>query len=290
MLKIIQKLKVPNVLLRHIMMNYLDLKTIQYIFLHYKKFRVLTQDNKEFLNRVNKGFTYCCENGYFTEVKWIHENNLLLFKGIDIHFNEKEIFMKTCKRGHIEIAKWLYGINKNFICDDDFDIRLIYIKGNLEIIKWLYELNVYINVIDLFDSSCEFGHFDLAKWTYEQFNIYVHKNIEYAFRITCAFGHFKIAKWLYSLNVNIYIMDNQPFRITCQNGHLEMAQWLYSLGANIHASKNYAFRYSCKNGHLKIAKWLYSIDPIVYNQEIFDIVPTTQYKILTWLHKINNKK
>src|SRR5437870_2287340 len=58
-----------------------------------------------------KEFLRYCEDGELIKAKRIYE-----FRKVDIHANEDQALMYSCRNGYIEIAKWIYekgGINLN---------------------------------------------------------------------------------------------------------------------------------------------------------------------------------
>ena len=59
----IHKSRIPNVILRYIMMNFLDLNTIKNLLLTVKEMNIFDNYSKDILVKANKGFIWNCENG-----------------------------------------------------------------------------------------------------------------------------------------------------------------------------------------------------------------------------------
>src|SRR5689334_20961946 len=89
--------KVPKVLLRYIMMNFLDLDSIKKLILTVREMNVLDNYSKNILLTADKGFYWNCENGYLDAAKWLYN--------IDLDY--KRAFRLACKKGHLDIAQWL---------------------------------------------------------------------------------------------------------------------------------------------------------------------------------------
>ena len=64
MQKIIEKLTVPKVILRYIIMNFTNIKTIENVIPHVKIMNVLDNYSKDILTKAKRGFQYNCENGH----------------------------------------------------------------------------------------------------------------------------------------------------------------------------------------------------------------------------------
>ena len=145
-----------------------------------------------------------------------------------------EIFVSACRNGQFEEAKQMHLTGE--IKSDTYDNAFYWSceSGNIEIAKWLYSLNkgiIYNYNDDAFITCCMNGHIEIAKWLYSLGNPNIHALNDLAFIRSCEFGHIEIAKWLYSLKgVNVHVLNDLPFVRSCQNNHKEIAEWLYSLG------------------------------------------------------------
>lgn len=206
MLKILKDLKVPKVLLRHIMMNYLDFNSIKIVFLNIRDMRVLTEDNKQFLSRIKNGFNWCCENGYLNEAKWIYyfDTELTLNQ-----INDSHLFCDVCGNGHLHIAKWLYSIG----------------------------INIYVNYNNGFRRSCENGHLDISKWLY---SIGIDLDIvgEKTFLFCCVKGNLESLKWLYSIGVDFHKFEmfdlSSMINMIARTKHgYDIYKWIESTGIDV---------------------------------------------------------
>ena len=66
---LINKLCVPKVLLRYIMMNFTNIDTIKNLILN-----VLDIHSKNILEKAQKGFDWNCKHGHLTAAKWSCHN------------------------------------------------------------------------------------------------------------------------------------------------------------------------------------------------------------------------
>src|ERR1700722_16586965 len=105
MIKIINELNVPKVILRYMMINFLDLETIDNIILTIKEMNIFDNYHKEFLLKAKKGFIWNCSNGHINIAQWLYG-----LGGINIHANDEHAFVTSCREGHINVAQWLLGL------------------------------------------------------------------------------------------------------------------------------------------------------------------------------------
>ena len=145
LIDIINKLKIPKVILRYIMMNFLDLTTINNLLFVVKEMNVLDTYSKNLLVNTNKGFIWNCENGNLVAAQWICSSKQSL---IDIHAYECA-FQMACAHGHLTVAQWLYSLDLfaiapqgrvNIHAFGDYAFRMCYSNGHLPVAKWLYSL------------------------------------------------------------------------------------------------------------------------------------------------------
>ena len=223
LINIINKLQIPKVILRYIMMNFLDLSTINNLLLTIKKMNVLDDYSRDLLIKANKGFIWNCEHGHLSVAKWLY-----LFDRANIHDDYENAFAWACGFGHLAVARWLYGLATFSPSNDN-------INNNINI-------DIHSDNEHAFRWSCINGHLTVAKWLYSISNsqINIHANNEDAFTWSCINGHLTVAKWLYKLakkyslgNINIYAYEyackENAFTLSCQHGHLDVAKWLYSI-------------------------------------------------------------
>ena len=278
LINIIRQLSVPKVILRYIMMNFLDLSSIHNLLLTVKEMNVLDNYSKDLIIKANKGFIWNCQNGHLTVAQWLYA-----LGGVDIHAENEHAFRWSCRDGHLTVAQWLYSIGEGM------DAR----KGQCNV-----NVNIHISNEYAFEWSCRNGHLTVAKWLYSLDGIDIHANDEYAFKWSCISGHLNVVQWLYSLgNVNIHADNEYAFRLSCRNGHLAVAKWLYVLGEGVslastkqqhrvNAKKKYAFRWSCINGHLPVVQWLYSIKCVNINSIKIYASKCSSEKVLRWVDSL----
>ena len=175
MLSIITRLKVPNVILRYIMMNFLDVKSIEVLLLTVPRMNVLDSYSKDLLMKSKKGFIWNCENGHMDVAKW-----LVSLGGVNIHACNEGAFRYSCRNGHIDVAKWLLEIGSDSLPSQPA------LSGTR---VSLGGVNIHADDEGAFRWSCENGHMDVAKWLFS-IGANIPKNIYY--------GNDDIRAWIYS--------------------------------------------------------------------------------------------
>src|SRR5438309_1422509 len=142
MINIIRELKVPKVIFRYILMNFLDLKTIENAILTVKEMNVLDNHSKEILSKAKKGFIWNCANDHIDVARW-----LFSLGSVDIYADDECAFRESCKNGHLNVAQWLYSLG-------DVDIH----AGNEYAFRW----------------SCREVHINIAQWLYSLGGVDIH--------------------------------------------------------------------------------------------------------------------
>ncbi len=243
--------------------------------------------NSRLLNLINKDIIVdLCSSNKFEMIQWIHS-----LKPINIIIEDlNETFNIVCYLGHLQIAQWLYGLQK--IDDITYAFNVACTNGHLDIAQWLYSINPEIDINDEdedeeedeeeeeeeeedeesehnlnnFESSCVNGKLDVAKWLYSilPYETLIKDN-EYLFETVCANGHLEVAQWLLTIffDYDTSTNDYNAFKNACEHGHKEVAEWLLSLNPDmdLHAKDEIYFCIACECGQLNIAKWLLSIRP-----------------------------
>ena len=203
----------------------------------------------------------------------IHNANIELFEMImkDLDHNKaKSLFLKSCKKGALSIAKELLKSNPNIDihAEDEKAFRYACYEDNLEVAQWIWQLDQNINtdVQQLFTDLCYYKeHLRIAQWLLQVGkNINIHDEKEEPFRLACQNGSLETAQWLWQLCpcINIHAKKEYAFRLACTEGYIETARWLWQLNRNIdiHAKDEYAFRLACEEGHIETAQWLWQLD------------------------------
>ena len=257
LMNIIRKTNVPRSILRYIMMNFLDLNTIINLINTVKEMNVLDNFCGDMLYKAKQGFAWNCKKGNLDVAKWLYS------RGVDIHADNEHAFRTACKNGHLDVARWLHSLGDIDIhVDDEYAFRKSCVNGHLHVARWLHSIgNIYVHTMNnyTFKWSCRNNHLVVAQWLYSLGDVDIHEKNDYLFRWFCKDGNLKVAQWLYSLGrVDIHAENEWAFRRSCQNGYLIVAQWLHSLGnVNIHAENNFVFNHSHDNN---IKRWLQDIN------------------------------
>lgn len=285
----------PKCVVQYIFINYLDINSISKTIYYYPK--LFNDNQKNTLERIKKGFIYCCSNGYLREAELIYSLENVCRDDINI------AFVKCCYRGHISVAKWIYGLGKNrYARDGDYiDTDKTYDKNYIttklkdgEPFFGLYDIEIPFNNQGAFYISCERGHMEIAKWLFSiDKNIDIHFFGDYCFQVCCYNGYLECAKWLHSLE-NMDLFNNQfnIFEECCKYGNIDIAKWLYSINNNLFiTSKKKVFITACSNGHTKLAKWLYSLDYDITedtkNSAFMKSCKNEHYNTIHWLLSLN---
>ena len=233
--------------------------------------------------KIIEEFEAACDSNDLDQVKLLE---------IPDDYTLNHAFETVCKKGNLDIAKYLYeqgaeiksnkGYEYDGIDGNIYDTIVIASKsGHLNIIQWLYELGITDKNDRAFQYACLYGHFHIAQWLYSMgANITDKYNI--AFTDACRAGHLHIAEWLYSLGVTD--KDNIAFIETCGTKHLHIAKWLYQLGSS---DKNSAFIWACYKGQKHVAQWLYDlgVDISAENNHAFrHVCECDNIDIAKWLY------
>jgi hypothetical protein len=183
------------------------------------------------------------------------------FSNYSMYTDIQEEFENACRRGRLEVAKWLVslgGVNIYSIRNNAF--RWACQFNHLEVAKWLVSLGVDIHTDNdiAFRIACDKGYFEMIKW-FESLGINFNHCI---FEKACRWGKIEIAKWLYmNFDVDLVICNDCLFQEVCECGHLEVAKWLYSLGdVDIHAYNDFAIKHARENNHVDVVEWLESLE------------------------------
>src|SRR5581483_12499005 len=171
MLTIINQLRVPKMILRHIMMNYLDLDSITTIILNVMEMNVLNESDKRFLSDAKRGLFWNCEHGNLAVVQYLVElgnshglspNSTCRYSdkvelgnshelspnstcryadkvsvGADIHACDNAAVRMASKNGHLSIVQYLVSIGANIHAYKDEAIRMACYNGHLSTVQYL---------------------------------------------------------------------------------------------------------------------------------------------------------
>src|SRR5581483_5095738 len=124
MLHVIKKLRVPRVILRYIMMNYLDLASIKTIILNIKEMNVLDNFSKTILSNAKYGLSWNCEKGHLSTVQY------LVSLGADIHADNNWALRAASENGHRSIVEYLVSLGANIHANDNDNDAVILASMN----------------------------------------------------------------------------------------------------------------------------------------------------------------
>lgn len=272
LLDIIKKCQVPNCILRYIMMNFLDLGSIETIMLTVKEMNVLDSHNRDFLTSAKRGYLYLCKTGKLNIIQWMykhHDYEFLIddvdsYKYEDIDELERNGLKIACVNGHLNLVKWLCKKFHPSICGSDDGRNNNYLRNIL------------------FIKACANGHIHVAKWLLE-------------------IGEGTRSGTRHSLdNINFYKHDscnslnNTPLVVASSNNFVDIVQWLLELDATNGYYRNIfknilekSLNDACINGHLDVSKLLWNYNKIEYDFIIFKkVCKEGHLSVAQWLHTI----
>src|SRR5581483_6050772 len=131
MLHVIKKLNVPRVILRYIMMNYLDLASIKTIILNIKEMNVLDDFSKTILSNAKYELIWNCQNGHLSTVQY------LVSVGEDIHAHDNYAVRLASQNGHLATVQYLVSVGADIHADDNYAVRLASGNGHLATVQYL---------------------------------------------------------------------------------------------------------------------------------------------------------
>jgi hypothetical protein len=219
--------------------------------------------SQETLNQVlNAGYS----NGHENIISWCD-----IISPIDLSNNNQAInlFIYACKRGFIDMAKWVYRKIPSIIKLEHNDF-----SNPMEIMMLDYNLSDEYKTV-LFKAIlnvCQEGHCDILKWLLglaqmcRVLGVNINIDFDCAFRIACQHGHTACAITLFMSQTNPQVINTRDIFIHfCQSyddrdedTHSEIFVWL----ASLHRTdiKN-GFIESCKFGSAKFIHLLYKNFP-----------------------------
>lgn len=227
LITIIKKLRVPNVILRFIMMNFLDLTSIKRLVLTVKEMNILDDFSKDFLARAQNGFKWNCRNNSLPVAQWLYYNK----SNDDVEYNICHVMMKTCdsNSNQLKTVQWLHSIwtetdKTGEINKYESMLHNSCYGGDLPTVQWIYSLcekhNIEIFVSesqDMLNAACSSGHLAVAKWLYHAKFVHLEPELnengwydvlsqiylEDALILCCGGQHGDIAKWLCSVDPSL---------------------------------------------------------------------------------------
>jgi hypothetical protein len=196
-----------------------------------------------------------------------------------------KIFHCAVKNGNLKNIKWLV---KNNICCSDTDIQLMFknaIKSNnLKNIKWLSK-NGYKMGSDVFINACDYGNFEIMKWTYKHGEKYderfAHNPHCSDIKFITKNSNLKVFKWLSKR----YIIDEYTILDAAYYGHMDIVKYilngkLFNQGQAYEEIIGMAIEY----GNIKNIKWLKKKGAFM---GLYFTPATGNLKMMRWLKKNN---
>lgn len=288
---------IPNEIINHIMISYLNIDDIFTCLLTTKKFHVLTDHQLLIYRNAKRGYKYCLDNGYLCGLQLLSP----LILDVTISKNVCLYYYKLyCQRG------WLYMLPHmtTFLDPDDIQIGLplAYAGGHDHIVSWLcnicgtqFDKNILRTA---FMNVCTNNHLEFVyRFTNIQHDIVSNFDAMTIAIKACKRDYLCVLIWIYNMYPDLKILDLFP--ISCRHVHTDVMLWLYHsiikekldkeftsgvdclMGRgvpvmydtrHIYSMSNHeletvyhkSFYNSCKSGHLLIAKWLYDLVPLTY--------------------------
>src|SRR5581483_1667920 len=139
MLHVIKKLNVPKVILRYIMMNYLDLTSIKTIILNIKEMNVLDDFSKTNLSNAKHGLIWNCENGHLSTVQY------LVSVGADIYAYNNDAVRRASENGHLSTVQYLVSVGADIHADNNDAVRRASKNGHLSTVQYLVSVGADIH-------------------------------------------------------------------------------------------------------------------------------------------------
>lgn len=187
-------------------------------------------------------------------------------------------FKYVCCHGYLEIAQWLYNLNK--ICANSENINNIYIwvcqNGQLGVLKWIVYISNYLTNHDAaYDYACHYGHIHIMEYLRK----IKYDNIEgpddfhfYTFsgrHCSARFNNLRVLKWYYNLDKERFVTElsrhghsfgtlidtiiNHAFG----SGNIRIVKWLIKFSVHTNYLTFVNFKTACCKGQIYVAKWIY---------------------------------
>lgn len=190
---------------------------------------------------------------------FIRQNSLLMCKSI--YYSNRFRFVKNL------YSKINYTLFKHIITKEDIQFETACVKGFLEVAQFIYKINrnliTNLQIILSFRSSCIFGNLNIIKWLHHIMKIRKIEDydITIAFRNACLNNQVDCVKYILQINNGILKIGHKEielFPVICKYANLELVKIIWDLFENKEEIKlEICFYYACVNGNLKVSKWFY---------------------------------
>ncbi len=225
-------------------------------------------------------FVTACERGKLDTIKCI----LAIKPNFDIKIESGLGFHIACGKGHMDIVKFLFGLDNTFDCVEGFN-RACGSK-RLELVQWLYVLLGFNRdsmltepelqiVTKGFCNACYARKIHIAKWLYQtRPELDVTYNNFHALKWASFHGELELVKWLCEIKPAMLEVDDfVPFRSACYANYYHVARWYLETKPDLKITKKFPYLYGviCSCGpymekanigkNLAFAEFLYEFKP-----------------------------
>lgn len=146
---------------------------------------------------------------------------LLLYQGVDLHFENEQPLRYAAKSDNLPIATLLLSHGADPNSNKGAPVKLAAVQGHYAMIKLLRRFGADLRVDD-----------------------------DFAFRIAAENGFYYLTRYLLlSTGADVAAADNYALKRAAYNGHKGVVILLLDNGADINADKSYALRWAAANGH-----------------------------------------
>ena len=196
------------------------------------------------------------------------------------------LFLRACKGGHVEIAKYIYdSMNKRYRPKwAKFDFTTVCTNGHLDVAEWLYSIkpHIYVNdedpdLIYNFVSCVTLKKYDVASWLlgiYPMINI-MGDDESNMIIFLCEDGNVDGFRWLYSINPEVIIDEvSNIFRNGVFYNKIEIIHFLEEIHPTFFTDGSVnmceVFRYVCEKNMIHFVQWVHQKNPQKYTYQIMD--------------------
>jgi ankyrin repeat protein len=223
-----------------------------------------------------------CNNGCINNIKFLFEYNNEYFVS---NMYEERCFFLACKKGHLNVVKYLTNIDNLINHSDVFNKLFSYgtYHCEIEVFKYLISIhdnNKFVNHKFIEKLCCHDENYEIAKYIIGIPENNINIDHDKIFKYSCVFGNFNIIDVFLNVKdngINIYDHAERMFLSSCKKGKFDMIKKLFDDDHNIndYVSKyNFrnGFNSACQFGYFEIVKYLFDIyeKGIIYDENIIN--------------------